>query len=235
MTASRGAQASTSEPPHTLPSTISTWTSAWAAIGDLEPPTVGEPVRPRLEEPAIREHRAVDRPGHRGGGLTEELPVLVVPLQATSRRTSRSGHRPSPTALSPSVGPGFSFADADGFSDPAGVPVAVADASCGGVPGGPDEGPVWHAATMRHPGDDEEEEPGRSPRRSARTRSDHDPSVAPATGSAERSSRTKAGSTPNTSRIRSGDSTSDGGPSATMRPRSSRTSRGKKCAASPRS
>ena len=42
--------------------------------------------------------------------------------------------------------------------------------------------------------------------------------------------RTIAGSTPNTSRIRVAVSTSAGGPSATIRPASSRTSRGKKCA-----
>ena len=58
----------------------------------------------------------------------------------------------------------------------------------------------------------------------------------PASGrAAVAASRTSAGSTPNTSRIRSSVRTSDGGPSATSRPRSMTTRRGKKWAARPRS
>ena len=65
--------------------------AARAAIGDLEPGAAGEPIAARLDEPARRQRRAVDRPVDGGRDRGVELLVLGGAGAGSRRRRPRTG------------------------------------------------------------------------------------------------------------------------------------------------
>ena len=192
----------------------------------------------------VRQHGAHDRPVDGRGGVGEERPV-VVGAGAGRRGVRRRRARGLAVALGVGVGRGGASVGASvGASLGWARSLAGADGA-GARPSAPDRGagePVGGVRVGRLAGGDA--------RASARPRARAARAMVSANRAwrmarrvpaisgrarADAASRTSAGSTPNTSRIRSSVRTSAGGPSATSRPRSMTTRRGKKCAARPRS
>ena len=210
------------------------------AVGDLQPAAARPPVLAGIDEPARRQDRAVDRPVER---------PRRPPRRTAGSRRFRSSRPRRPVPADPE-GDGSALDDGCwrvatgsrlGSSGPDGSGVSRASLGArrgasgvcsSGVAVGPDAGtqPPDDDATASEHG--EATVPGASGQGSGRralavSACRSAPSAA--------GSLTIAGSTPKTSRIRSGVRTSAGVPSATIRPASRRTSRGKKIAASPRS